>query len=608
MGNEMKLTKNFLLLVTLLMSTSLFARGGDDVGNGGFAYKQSVRILKMATASLEDKIRDSYLKDLVDHPERRAILQDTLGYEDLDKLSKKNHYRGGRKLAMNYIVNPPTVIVLKSYFEAFMGRTDSELEEASLEVQKRLLHEASHIWGYKEEESEKFAIAFLEAPGNVRHSDITIDQGSVCSCLNGKSDIINNCASFCAIKPKTSQPTLYVNAILGEATANNPLLGSLYKWCNVQLSNDETSPQCSLVATDGENEVTLPVTISPRTSNSFSANIISLEKNRTWILKLVETKTGSEAQSKEFQIIRSNPIDENIRKINVMPVNQYTCMNYGGKQDPGGAIYRTGFVRLYYYFQAIETPAPVPPAGGNRQSMVVCHDEQLRPGHDSAEYERLERIVDHVNLWDLSDMYFKHVPAAGKLMINKILDDRLADEYGIVGSDLNLFKSLSFLSRPNFQSTLGYVLTPFTNTGTGKSFCPTADEYNRDIPLFNLLSEYMGDTEALYVAESEAETVMNGNDYKTFYATMLVSETIINQYGFYIENGLKIKATELAKNTKTIYYYWPISASQDPMNKGSRRLFTLRTPSSLNGSAPSGVDSSYSSDKRIGCIPKGAEF
>lgn len=158
--------KNLILALGLLASALVFAKGGDDVGNGGFAYRQSVIILKKATEDLEDKIRNSTMRELVDNPNWRTILQDTLGYQNLDKLSKKNQYRGGRKLAMNYIVNPPTVIVLKPYFEAFAGKTDTELEDASLEVQKRLLHEAAHIWGYKEEAAEEFAVAFLKNVDN----------------------------------------------------------------------------------------------------------------------------------------------------------------------------------------------------------------------------------------------------------------------------------------------------------------------------------------------------------------------------------------------------------------------------------------------------------
>lgn len=610
----MKLTKSFLLLVSLLISTSLFAReGGDDAGNGGFAYKQSIAILKLATTALEEKIRLSTLKDLVDYPERRLILQDTLSYDRLSKLYDENQHRGGRKLAMNYIVNPATVVILEPYYIAFMGRVPSEMEEASLEVQKRLLHEASHIWGYKEADSEKFSIAFLkniESPPveeSKRPSDIAI--GDICSCINGRSELTKSCDKFCAEKPVSDQPILYVNTILGAESTMK--FGNLYNWCTVQLNGDMTSPQCALQTIDGESSVSIPVSISPG-SNSFRANVLMLARYRTWNLKLVETKTGSNAQTGQFQIKRKDPGSSNIpvRKIKIMPINQYTCMSYGGRLDSAGNVIRTTFVRLFYYFQSIDTPAPIPPVGGNRQSQIVCHDEQLHPGNDSVEYVRLERLVDHVRLWDLSDIFFKASSENGNLKINKVLEDRLADEFGMPGTSLNLFRSLSFLTRPNFQAPLGYVLIPFNNPETEISYCPTSNEYNGNLPLLNLLGEYMADTEALYVAEKEAETIQDGTVYKTIYGTMLVRENVINKYGFYIENGQKILITEEIKHSgRTIYYFWPTSNTTDPLTQAGRKLFVVRTPDTLNGIAPAKLSSmERTSDKRIGCIPKGVEL
>lgn len=402
----MNLIKSLMIMMVVVMSAKSFARGGDDVGNGGFAYKQSVNILKMATEALEEKIRVSELPDLVNHPEWRVILQDTLGYEDLDKLSKKNRYRGGRKLAMDYVVNPPTVIVLKPYFEAFMGKTDTELEDASLEVQKRLVHEAAHIWGFKEDDADKFAVAFMKKPiadAQRPNHDISI-ASNFCSCINGKSDIINSCDAFCATKPKTDQAILYVNTILGEQTINHPKLGSLYKWCSVQLSQDETIPQCSLVATDGEDEVSLPVVVNAK-NNSFSANISSLSKNRTWILKLAETRTGNEAQTKEFQIKRVNSTPTMPGGVlNVSAVNQYTCLIFGRKINSNGDIIRESFVRLFYYYPNQEDPLPMPPSNG--PASIVCHDEQLNPGNDGPFYERLENVKSHVTMWDKNDRRF----------------------------------------------------------------------------------------------------------------------------------------------------------------------------------------------------------
>jgi len=337
--------KNLLITILFLNTTLVFARGGDDVGNGGFAYKQSVNILKMAADGLEEKITGSILKDIVDYPERRIILQDTLGYGDLDKLSKKNQYRGGRKLAMNYIVSPPTVIVLKPYFEAFAGKTDTELEDAALEVQKRLLHEAAHIWGYNEDDSEKFAIAFLaSARGEDTRPTNDISIGDFCSCLKGKSDDIGACDNFCRTVPVSEQPILYVNTIIGAATALNSKLGNLYNWCNVQLGSDVTTPQCVLKATSDTDAFDLAVIVKPG-SNSFVANVSQLKKDRTYILKLVEVKTGSAAQTKEFQLRRRTqtiPGDE-LGPLKITPISQYACITYGGEWTPMGMLSETVF-------------------------------------------------------------------------------------------------------------------------------------------------------------------------------------------------------------------------------------------------------------------------
>lgn len=118
----------------------------------------------------------------------------------------------------------------------------------------------------------------------------------------------------------------------------------------------------------------------------------------------------------------------------------------------------------------------------------------------------------------------------------------------------------------------------------------------------------MSDTEALYVAEKEGEYILDGINYKMLYGTMLVRESVINKYGFYVLNGVKVKVTEEAKHNRTIYYYWPLSQTTDPMTAGGRKLFTIRDIDSLNGNKPQGVPSSHTSDKRIGCIPKGAEL
>ena len=603
--------KNKFLLILVMASTTAFSfeRGGDDAGNGGFAYKQSIKILEMATANLEHKILDSNLPDFNNHPERKLILNYTLNYDHLQKLPKKNAYRGGKKLAMDYVVNPPTVKILKPYYETFMGKTDGELEEAALEVEKRLLHEAAHIWGYNEKDSEDFALRLLaeSIPPETRPTNDIDIKPDFCSCLNGKSDIINSCDDFCRTKPVSTSPILYLNTIMGAETSANPKLGNLYNWCTVQLDGDTTSPQCFLEAYDGTNTITnIPVAIT-KGSNSLIADIKDLSLDRTYIMKIVEAKTGSDAQSKEFQLRRKTQKadPDPFGALSISPANQYTCLLYGGTLLSNGSMERTTYTRSYYYFSANEIPAPIPSPGGTNESFVVCHDDQLHPGNDSIEYPRLELIPSRFLLWNKADPRFVSSDGS-KMNINRILETRLYNEYGI-SANLNLFNMIFYPNRPSNSTSnvgIGYLMAPFTDH-FGLTFCPTSSDYNGTDPLFNLLKDYMDDTQGLFVAEGEGETIQDGTSYKTIYATQFVTESNLKKYSFYIEGGVKIKADSASFNTKTIFYYWPFNDTIDPLLKGDRKLFTVKTPETLNGTAPTGYPTTVrTSDKRIGCVPK----
>ena len=435
-----------------------------------------------------------------------------------------------------------------------------------------------------------------------------------CSCINGKSDIINNCDSFCASKNPSDQPILYVNTTVGPEIALNTKLGNLSNWCTTQLPNDEIKPKCYVSATDGVNTMSLPVNIADG-SNSFNVNILSLAKNRTWVLKLIESQSGSNAQSKEFQIRRKDQPSETVivtGALKVSPINQYTCMTYGGKVDPAGNIIRTTFARIFYYFAANDTPTPIAPPSGTNQSQIVCHDEQLNPYPDSVEFNRLELVPQAFAMWDKSDSRFvAKAENGGKLTINKMLEDELSSQFNINGSSIDLFRLLSYPNRPTTSTTtssnvpLGYIMIPFYDTATQKSYCPTTTNFTGNQPLMNLLGKYMDDTEAVYLAEKEAETVADGAGQKTIYGTMFVRESTLKSYAFYIENGLKIKANANSMNSKTIYFYWPVSVTADPLASGGRKIFTVRTPGTLNGSVPTGqATNEPTSDKRIGCIPK----
>jgi hypothetical protein len=572
--------------------------GGDDAGNGGFAYKQSIKILQMASAEVTKKAAHSDMKELVDHPEWKKVLVDTLNYDHLQKLYKKNAYRNGRKLAMDYIVKPASVKILKPYYEAFMGKTDAELDASSLEVQKRLIHEASHIWGYNETQSEDFSVRFLNhenkldiRPTNKMHA------GNFCSCLNGKSDLISDCNDFCSHAPVSSVPTLYLDMTLDPEIILHPKLGNLYNWCNVQLENDSTAPQCALQATDGVTTLNIPVDVN-KNSNSLRANISQLSLDRTYIFKLIEIKTGSNAQSTEAQLRRMHPRnEEEARAIKIVPLNQYTCLNFGMVVNGNGGVERTSYARKYYFYAANDLPAPMPPTSG--PAPVVCFDEQLHPGDDSQLYPRLETVPYVTALFDNRDPFF--LSDGTNLKINKILERRLLNEYD-VSANINLFEMIRFPKKPNAQaSSVGFIMVPFESNGT--SFCPQFSKFKGENPLLTLLGDYMDDTEGLYIAEKEGEVLKAGPNSKTVFATIFLRETLLKKYGFTIENGVKVRVSDL--HNKPVFIYWPISDSMDPLIQGSRKLFTIKRPDELQEENPSFNTFAYNtSDKKIGCVVK----
>jgi hypothetical protein len=459
-------------------------------------------------------------------------------------------------------------------------------------------------------------LGFVTNSKNVCLPDVVVEKrptmqvevkNDFCACLNGKPDVINDCEATCASKPVTTEPMLYVNTTVGTDIALNEKLKNLHNWCTVQLASDDTAPQCVLQAYDGSTTLNLPVSTSAG-SNSFTSSLNLLAYDRTYIMKIIETKAGSNAQSKEFQIRRkkATATDDTVSGVlKVANISQYSCISYGGTTN-NGVVKRVAdtYARYYYYYPANETPAPMaPPAPGN-DTIVVCHNEQLNGTRDDVEFARLENIPLAFSLWDKADTRF--ATTAGKMKITKILEDRLASEFpnsGIVGA--SLFTPLKIGSRPDTTSiTQGYFMIPFTDQQTGKSYCPTAEQLQGTGALFSILGDYIVDTEGFYLAEKEAEQVLSGGSYKTIYGTILVTETTVKKFGFYIENGLKIKASATSMNTKTIHFYWPTSTEADALTAGGRKLFTVRTPDTLAGQSPIGATEGSTSDKRLGCIPK----
>lgn len=465
--------------------------------------------------------------------------------------------------------------------------------------------------------SNSYGVCVQDDPSIVRASDDISIKTDFCACLNGKSDLINNCDAFCAQKPSTNQPMLYVNTIPGIQTGANPKQGNLYNWCNVKLSNDESQPQCFLEYNNGSGALQAEINIASG-SNSFSANISNLSRGKTYLLSVIESASGRNARTKYFQVRRKayEGDDTETGTIGVSPVTQYSCLSYG-TQISNGTASRTNYIKNFYYFPDDDRPTGMPaPAPGTIQT-VVCHDDQKNPGNDSNEYERLESIPGIYSVWKMSDSLFVVDKDTSKLNIHTILDKRLVNEYGQTTANVNLFATISYPRRPLTSSSgsgtadnpvLGYVMGAFKDPVTKRTFCPTTTHFNTSTdPLVRLLGDYIGDTEGFYIAEKNAETITNSSgESQIIYGTMFVTESIILKHGFYIENNIKIKISESTLHSgKKVFYYWPIRENSDDLMAAGRKLYTVMTLDTINGNRPTtSATAEQATDKRLGCVPK----
>lgn len=277
----------------------------------------------------------------------------------------------------------------------------------------------------------------------------------------------------------------------------------------------------------------------------------------------------------------------------MIPVNQYTCLKFGGERDEDGNIVGKNYVKNYYYFTKDNTPDPLTP---NQEKYLSCTNSS-KP--DNENLPRYELVSNYFPLWDKSDLRFKRLREVNMLDINYKIRERLFNEYGI-DSPIDLFnmiftpnsptKETSFKSKDYYN--LGYMMIPFIDPQSGYSTCPAGESYD---PLLLILREYIGDTEALYHSEKEMEIVKKGDWEQHINGNHYITESKLVKYGFYVQNGEKIKLHNAhPMHTKTIFYHYPFSEFLDPLEKGDRKLFTIIQSGATR----------YTTDNRIGCVPK----
>lgn len=259
-------------------------------------------------------------------------------------------------------------------------------------------------------------------------------------------------------------------------------------------------------------------------------------------------------------------------------VFQYTCLIFGGSIASNGDVTRTSFARNYLNFLGDRLPDPI-----TNNPFYVCHDEQTYGSEDSYEYPRLEQTPNVTSLFSRYDTRFA-VGGTGKPIINSIIDERMSKEYGIE-SRSDIFRSYRITS-----DSYGFLLIPFVNLKTHEYFCPSS-EYS-DNPYIKIITDYTAETEGLYLGEVERQVVKIPTGSREVVATLLVTESKIMKYGFFLRDGVKHRVSLASLiETDTVMFYYPYSDSMDPLVKGNRKLVVIKP----NGTSPT---------KRLGCVFK----
>lgn len=440
----------------------------------------------------------------------------------------------------------------------------------------------------------------------VRPTDEVYINKDFCACTGSVPDIINNCSSFCSGQ-STEAATLFVSTTLGPTINLNENLGNLHNWCNTEIGDGLTSPQCFLEVFDGNGTESLSIEINPG-ANNFKVNISSLALDKTYVATLKETGSGSNAKSQSFQIRRTvfdNTTGPDDTPLKIMPVSQYTCLTRAGAATNAGNLFDNA-ARLHFYYPSNNKPTSMPPG----DPYLFCHDVTKYGENDSPLYDRLENIPQHFALWDQSDIRFADQNGNSRSDINETIQQRLLDEFGITKT-VNIFGLLTWPNKPNaggVAPNMGFYLLPWIDSITGRAYCPDQDNYNSSDKLFNILKEVVGvSTEGIYMSIKEPELLATdaGQPVLAPQDILIVRENLLKKIWFYYENGQHFVPDEITASQKTIHFYWPADPVNPYIKKSSQKIYTVRRPTELTtDSGQTGLQTSISPpDKRFGCAP-----
>lgn len=445
-----------------------------------------------------------------------------------------------------------------------------------------------------------------------------------CGCHLGKPITLGNCTSFCSSK-NVPDETLYVEVEPSAAITGRDDLGSFHSWCTKELVDPNTGEAvatgvgCAIHATDEDgNKGQLTITSMNPGSNKLEINMSTLEENKTYRLKVVETTSG--AASKTFQVRKyeapqTDPVSGPLWTV---PVHQYTCI-WRLFSTQGNSIFYEGLQRVHYYFNDETRPEPLEAGIVD----IYCHDIYVY-GSTPRNNPLLEETPGSFTLWSNWDPRFfedtnpdKTTTETSKLSVNQILMRRVEEQGYNMTAAPDLFYQFKWPNGPAVTSgtnggsggdgagenseplSIGWYMTPWIDQTTYKAYCPKQEHYYSSNQLFVAMRDVIGlDTEGLYIAKQESV-----EDY------ILIKESLLKEIWFYIEGNQHIEPNNDTVTGKQIQFYWPPDTDSPFVRKSHQQVFTVKAASEVGQDGgqqnPDGTNSIYPPhDKRLGCVPQ----
>lgn len=129
-----------------------------DAGNGGFAYRRAVRLVRSAIQELNERINCLSQALLDRYGIDPGILADALHPDSIRFLSAQERSRGDQALEMDYRIHPSCQIeLLRPLFATIESRLEAQDLQIMAEVAEKLLHEAGHCFGLDERRAALWA-------------------------------------------------------------------------------------------------------------------------------------------------------------------------------------------------------------------------------------------------------------------------------------------------------------------------------------------------------------------------------------------------------------------------------------------------------------------